>query len=90
MIKTIRKASNGFEDVYELLLQKKSSLETRKEDAKQVALQKVDADFEEEANRIENSILNVTEEVEIEVPDVVEEQVEFVETVDGQVEENIQ
>lgn len=79
MLKTIRKAYDGLEDVYELLLEKKASIDSRKEEAKKLALAKVDADFEEESKHIDNAIINATYELEVEVPDVVDEQVETTE-----------
>lgn len=83
-IQTVRKALEGLEDVYEQLLEKKANNNAKKEAEKQAIIDRHEAEKQVEfaeidnkyANlltRIDNAILDASDEVEIEVPDTTED-----------------
>ena len=75
MIKTVVKALEGFELIFDELNVKKANLEAEKEIAIQEAIAQVKAKFAENAGRIDRAIEQVSETEEIEVPDEVVEEV---------------
>lgn len=79
-IQTIRKALEGLEDVYDQLLEKKANNNAKKDAEKQAIIDRHEAEKKVEfaeldkkyANlltRIDNAILEASDEVEVEVPD---------------------
>ena len=79
-IQTIRKALEGLEDVYDQLLEKKANNNAKKDAEKQAIIDRHEAEKQVEfaeldkkyANlltRIDNAILEASDEVEVEVPD---------------------
>lgn len=79
-IQTVRKALEGLEDVYEQLLEKKAKNNEKKDAEKQAIIDRHEAEMQVEfaeldtkyANlltRIDNAILEASDEVEVEVPD---------------------
>lgn len=75
MIKTVIKALEGFETIFDELNYKKESLEADKQTAIQEAIAQVEAKFAENAERIDKAIetISVTEEIEVPDEEVVEE-----------------
>ena len=87
MIKTEVKALEGFENIFDELMAKKTSLDAEKEVAIQEAIAQVEERFVETAGRIDRAIeqVSVTEEIEVPDEELTEEVSEEVapETVDG-------
>lgn len=86
MIKTIVKAKEGFEELYDKVVEMKENHETDKNEAIKVAIAEVEAKFAEKADEIDKVLaeLSTTEEVEVEdevVEDVQVEQTEQVEEI---------
>ena len=69
MIKTVVKALEGFETIFDELNAKKVNLEADKEVAIQEAIAEVVAKFAENAERIDKAIETISITEEIEVPD---------------------
>lgn len=87
MIKTEVKALEGFENIFDELMAKKTSLDEEKQVAIQAAIAQVEERFVETAGRIDRAIeqVSVTEEIEVPDEELTEEVSEEVapETVDG-------
>lgn len=83
MFKTEVKALEGFENIFDELQAKKTSLEADKAAAIEIAVAQVEDKFRQDAERIDKAIETISETVEVEVPDE-EEQVEPTEVVEEQ------
>lgn len=77
MLKTVVKALEGFETLYEQVSEMKANIEADKEEAIKIAVADVEAKFAEKSTKIDELLAKVSETEEIEVPD--EESVEVVE-----------
>lgn len=83
MFKTEVKALEGFENIFDELQAKKTSLEADKAAAIEIAVAQVEEKFRQDAERIDKAIETISETVEVEVPDE-EEQAEPTEVVEEQ------
>lgn len=72
MVKTVVKALEGFEDIFELIRVKKERLGFEKEEAIKVAIAEVEARFAADADRLDKALADVSVTEEIEVPDEIE------------------
>lgn len=89
MIKTEIKAIAGFEKEYESFVERKAQLAVEIEEKKAEAIAKVDADYANYNAKLDDLISQVSEQVQIEVPDeepVAVESIESVEVVEEPVE----
>jgi len=90
MVKTEIRAIAGFENEYNSFIERKAQLAVEIEAKKAEAVAKVDADYANYNAKLDDLIAQVSEQVEVEVPDeepaVVEpvEEVEAVEAVEAQ------
>lgn len=72
MVKTVVKALEGFEDIFELIRAKQERLGFEKDEAIKVAIAEVDARFAADADRLDKALADVSVTEEIEVPDEIE------------------
>lgn len=87
MVKTVVKALEGFEKLYDEVSEMKANLESEKAEAIKVAVAQVEARYAEKSSKIDELFAKVSVTEEIEVPDeVTEENVEVAEEVAEQVE----
>lgn len=66
--KIVRVADKDFEDVYEMLIARKSNLEVDKQKAIDEAIKEINERFVEDEQKIDNCLREVSHEEEIEVP----------------------
>lgn len=85
MVKTIVKAKEGWEDVFELISRKKETFEAEFEQAKAVAIAEVEQRFASKRAEIENFFEQASEVEEIEEAD--DEEAEVVDTPEETVEQ---
>lgn len=82
MVKTVVKALEGFEKLYDEVSEMKSNLETEKAEAIKVAIAEVEDKYAEKSAKIDELFAKVSVTEEIEVPDeVAEDNVEVTEEV---------
>lgn len=72
MIKTVVKALEGFEELFDKVNLMKANLEEEKQAAINKAIAEVEVQFVEKAQRIEKALESVSTTEEVEVPDEVE------------------
>jgi hypothetical protein len=83
MTETKFKAKLGMEKYFDLVNADKENFETERELAKAEAVKKVDEDFAERKNKLDNLFNQVADAYEVEVEEVVEEKQENVEEVEN-------
>ena len=69
MVKQERVAREGYEEIVEILNNKKANIDAKKEEAVKKAIEEIDEKFAQEVARIETLLEDATEIKEIEVPD---------------------
>ena len=69
MVKQERVAREGYEEIVEILNNKKANIDAKKEEAVKKAIEEIDEKFAQEVARIETLLEEATEINEIEVPD---------------------
>lgn len=72
MVKQERVTREGYEEIVEILNNKKANIDAKKEEAVKKAIEEIDEKFAQEVARIETLLEAATEIKEIEVPDEVE------------------
>ena len=72
MVKQERVTREGYEEIVEILNNKKANIDAKKEEAIKKAIEEIDEKFAQEVTRIETLLEAATEIKEIEVPDEVE------------------
>ena len=87
MIEIKRQVKEGFENEFESLMAKKSTLSVEKEEAIQKAIEEVNQRYSEREGLIENLLTMISDEVQVEVPDP---EVESEELVESDSEEEVQ
>lgn len=80
MFKTVVKALEGFEKLYDEVSEMKANLEAEKENAKEVAIAEVEAKYAEKSAKIDELFAKVSVTEEIEIEDEVTEEVVSEET----------
>lgn len=79
MIKTVVKALEGFEKLYDEVSEMKANLEIEKDEAIKIAVAEVEEKYAEKSAKIDELFAKVSVTEKIEVPDEVAEDVEVVE-----------
>lgn len=69
MIEIKRQVKEGFENEFESLMAKKSTLSVEKEEAIKKAIEEVNQRYSEREGLIENLLTMISDEVQVEVPD---------------------
>lgn len=75
MLKTVVKADDGLEDLFDKISEMKANLEIEKQEAIKVAIAEVEAKYAELSAKYERLFAEVSKTVEIEVEDEIEDEV---------------
>ena len=81
MVKTVVKALEGFEKLYDEVSEMKENLEAEKDEAIKIAVAEVEERYAEKSAKIDELFAKVSVTEEVEVPDEVAEDVEVTEEV---------